>query len=138
MDRRPLVVETPVDVAARLARGCTMADQACRLARWVGRDGRLVTASRVLRRADVAAAGAAVGAPVPARVRTAADVPVLHRPWSFALGTGLLEVAGLVAAAGSVLEQWPSLGDAEVLDAWLAGLRAVCTAESGPRYEHGV
>jgi hypothetical protein len=115
-----------------------MADQACRLARWVGRDGRLVTASRVLRRADVAAAGAAVGAPVPAKVRTAADVPVLHRPWSFALGTGLLEITGSVAVAGPVLEQWPSLGDVEALDAWLDGLRTVCAAESDPRYEQGV
>lgn len=135
-----LVVEAPVDVAgaARLARGCMMADQARGLARWVGRAGRPVTASRVLRRADVAAAGAAVGVPVPARVRTAADVPVLHRPWSFALGSGLLEITGSVAASGPALEQWSSLGDAEVLDAWLAGFRAVCTAESDPRYEQGV
>ncbi|WP_406045905.1 plasmid pRiA4b ORF-3 family protein [Micromonospora sp. NBC_00898] len=140
MDPQPLAVEAPVDVAGagRLARGCMMADQACELARWVGRDGRPVTASRVLRRADVAAAGAVLGVPVPARVRTAADVPVLHRPWSFALGSGLLKITGSVAVAGPVLEQWPSLGDAEVLDAWLAGFRAVCTVESDPRYEQGV
>jgi len=133
-------VEASVDAAgaARVACGCTMAHQACELAHWVGRDGRPVTASRVLRRADVAAAGAAVGVPVPARVRTAADVSALHRPWSFALGSGLLEITGSLAVAGPVLEQWPSLGDAQVLDAWLAGLRAVCTAESDPRYEQGV
>ena len=115
-----------------------MADQACELARWVGRDGRPVTAGRVLRRADVAAAGAVLGVPVPARVRTAADVSVLHRPWSFAVGSGLLTISGSVAAAGPVLEQWPSLGDAEVLDAWAAGFRAVCTVESAPRHEQGV
>ncbi len=80
--RSPLRWKLLWDVAgaARLARGCMMADQACGLARWVGRDGRPVTASRVLRRADVAAAGAVVGVPVPARVRTAADAPVLHQP----------------------------------------------------------
>jgi hypothetical protein len=140
MDPQPLAVEAPVDVAgaARLARGCMIADQACGLARWVGRDGRPVTACRVLRRADVAAAGAVVGVPVPARVRTAADVLMLHRPWSFALGSRLLEITGSVATAGPVLEQWPSLGDAEVLDAWIAGFRAVCTVESDPRYEQGL
>jgi hypothetical protein len=136
MDTQTLAVD--VDGAARLARGCTTADHACELVRWVGRDGRPVTAGRVLRRADVATAGAVLGVPVPVRVRTAADVPVLHRPWSFALGSGLLTISGSVAAAGPVLEQWPSLGDAEVLDAWRAGFRAVCTVESDPRYEQGV
>lgn len=42
--------------AAHLARGCLMAEQACELARWVGRPGRPVTPGRVVRRADVAAA----------------------------------------------------------------------------------
>ena len=64
-----------------------------------------MTAGRVIRRADVAAAGTAVGVPVPDRVRTAADVPALHRPWSFALGSGLLKISGSVAATGSALEQ---------------------------------
>ena len=104
---------------------------------WAGQVGR-VTAGRVVRRADVAAAGTAVGVPVPDRVRTAADVPALHRPWSFALGSGLLEISGSVAAAGPVLEQWSSLTDAETLDAWWAGFRAVCTAESDSRHEGSV
>lgn len=79
-----------------------------------------------------------LGVPVPAKVRTAADVSALHRPWSFALGSGLLKITGSVAAAGPVLEQWPSWGDAEILDAWLAGFRAMCAVESGPQHEQGV
>ncbi|MEV6348556.1 plasmid pRiA4b ORF-3 family protein [Actinoplanes sp. NPDC051851] len=126
-----------VDVAgtAHLARGCLMAEQARTLASWVGRPGRTVTAGRVLRRADVAAAGAVLGVPVPEKVRTAADVPALHRPWSFALGSGLLKISGSVAAAGPALEQWSSSADTEALDAWWAGFRAVCTAESDSRHE---
>ncbi|MBN1174712.1 MAG: plasmid pRiA4b ORF-3 family protein [Micromonosporaceae bacterium] len=131
---------SPVDVAvaARAARECTMVGQAAALARWVGSGGRPVTASRVLRRADVAAAGAALGVAVPARVRTAADVPVLHRPWSLAVGAGLIQISGNVAAAGPVLECWSTLDDVEVLDAWLVGVRAVCEAESDTRSKQAV
>lgn len=140
MESQPLPVHAPVDAAdaARLARGCLMAEQSCALARWAGRPGRAVTAGRVVRRADVTAAGTAVGIPVPDRVRTAADVPALHRPWSFALGSGLLRINGSVAAAGQALEQWSSLTDAEALDAWWAGFRAVCAAESDTRHEGSV
>jgi len=140
VDSQLFPVNAPVDVAgaARLARGCLMAEQACALARWVGRPGRTVTAGRVVRRADVAAAGTVVGVPVPDRVRTAADVPALHRPWSFALGSGLLKISGSVAAGGPVLEQWSSSTDAEALNAWWAGFRAVCTAESDSRHEGSV
>ena len=75
---------------------------------------------------------------MPDRVRTAADVPALHRPWSFALGSGLLKISGSVAAAGPALEQWSSSTDAEALDAWWAAFRAVCTAESDSRHEGSV
>lgn len=108
MDSQLFPVDAPVDVAgaARLASGCLMAGQASALAGWAGRPGRTVTASRVVRRADVAAAGTVIGVPVPDRVRTAADVPALHRPWSFALGSGLLKISGSVAVAGPLLDQW--------------------------------
>jgi hypothetical protein len=79
-----------------------------------------------------------LGVPVPGRVRTAADVPALHRPWSFALGSGLLEISGSVAAAEPALEQWSTSTDIEALDAWWAGFRAVCTAESDTRREGSV
>jgi hypothetical protein len=140
MDLQPFPVSAPVDVAgaARLARGCLIAEQASALARWVGRPGRTVTAGRVVRRADVAAAGTAVGVPVPDRVRTAADVPGLHRPWSFALGSGLLKISGSVATAGPALEQWSSSTDTETLGVWWAGFDAVCAAESDTRREGNV
>jgi len=75
---------------------------------------------------------------VPDRVRTAADVPALHRPWSFALGSGLLKINGSVAVAGPVLDQWSSSTDAETLDAWWTGFGAVCTAESDSRHDGSV
>jgi hypothetical protein len=59
-----------------------------------------VTAKRVLRRADVAAACAAVGVGAPERLRSAADVPELQLPWVAALGVGLLSVEGWNEEAG--------------------------------------
>jgi len=126
-----------VGPAARLARECTVARHALALAGWVGTGGRPVTAGRVLRRADVAAAGAVLGVPVPARVRTAADVGDLHRPWCLAVAMGLIRVGGGRVSSGPALEFWP-LSDAESLAGWLAGLRAVCAAESYPQDEDSV
>ena len=107
------------------------------LARWVSPGGRPVTAGRVLRRTDVAAAGALLSVPVPARVRTAADVGQLHRPWCLAVAMGLIRVGEGRASSGPALELWP-LSDAESLAGWLAGLRAVCAAESYPQDEDSV
>jgi hypothetical protein len=44
----------------------------------------------VLRKADVQAAGAALGVEVPAPLRTMADIRELHRPWCVAVAAGLL------------------------------------------------
>ena len=96
-----------------------------------------VTVGRVLRRADVTAAGALLSVPVPARVRTAADVGQLHRPWCLAVMMGLIRVGEGRASSGPALELWP-LSDAESLAGWLAGLRAVCAAESYPQDEDGL
>jgi len=83
--------------AAPLAREAAVMGQSLRLAHWLAQSPRPVTAGQVLRPADVAAAGAALGVRVPARVRTAADVPALHRPWSVAVATGLVTIdAGCV------------------------------------------
>ena len=91
----------------------------------------------MLRKADVPAAGAALGADVPPRLRTMADIPALHRPWCAAVATGLLRVGGGWVVAGPALECWPP-GDADLLAGWLAGLRAVCAAESYPQDEDSV
>src|SRR6266581_4415713 len=75
--------------AARLARESVVVGRAVTLARWIGTSRRPVTAGQVLRKADVPAAGAAVGADVPPRLRTMADIRALHRPWCVAVATAL-------------------------------------------------
>ena len=111
--------------------------QAVTLARWIGSGRRPVTAGRVLRKADVPAAGAALGVDVPPRLRTMADIRALHRPWCAAVATGLLQVGDGSVTAGAALECWPP-DDADLLAGWLAGLRAVCAAESYPQDEDSV
>jgi hypothetical protein len=111
--------------------------QAVTLARWIGSDRRPVTAGRVLRKADVPAAGAALRVDVPARLRTMADIRELHRPWCAAVATGLLQVSHGSVTAGPALECWPP-DDGDLLTGWLAGLRAVCAAESYPQDEDSV
>jgi hypothetical protein len=123
--------------AARRARECAVMGQAVTLARWIGNGRRPVTAGRVLRKADVPAAGAALGVDVPPRLRTMADIRALHRPWCAAIATGLLQVGDGSVTAGPALECWPP-DDADLLAGWLAGLRAVCAAESYPQDEDSV
>src|SRR6266849_9655356 len=123
--------------AARQARECAVIGHAVTLARWIGTGRRPVTAGQVLRRADVPAAGAAVGVDVPPRLRTMADIRALHRPRCVAVATGLLQVGGGWVSGGPALERWPP-GDADLLAAWLAALRAVCAAESYPQDEDSV
>jgi hypothetical protein len=78
----------------------------------------VVTAKGVLRRADVPAAGRALGIELPEWVRSAADVPALHRPWTAAVGAGLLTVDGGRAVPGQALAGWRSAKPAEVLELW--------------------
>ncbi len=94
-----------------------------------------MTARQVLRQPDVQAAAAALGVRFPERLRSAADLPELHRPWCVAIATGLLRVTGGTVTCGDALEGWPP-GDAKLLAGWLAGLLAVCEA-SGTRAEEG-
>jgi hypothetical protein len=111
--------------------------QAVTLARWIGTGRRPVTPGGVLRKADVAAAGAALGVDVPARLRTMADIRALYRPWCVAVAAGLLRVEDASVIAGPALQGWPS-DDGDLLAGWLAGLRAVCAAESRPQDEDSV
>ena len=123
--------------AARLARESVVVGRAVTLARWIGTGRRPVTAGQVLRKADVPAAGAAVGVDVPPRLRTMVDIRALHRPWCVAVATGLLQVGGGWVTGGPALERWPP-GDADLLAGWLTALRAVCAAESYPQDEDSV
>ena len=123
--------------AAWGARECAVMGQAVTLARWIGTGPRPVTAGQVLRKADVPAAGAALRVDVPARLRTMADIPELHRPWCAAVATGLLQVSDGSVTAGPTLKYWPP-DDGDLLAGWLTGLRAVCAAESYPQDEDSV
>jgi pRiA4b ORF-3-like protein len=106
----------------RLPDGCLLVIRARQLVDWVG-EGEPVTAKGVLKPVDVAAVGAALGVAVPARVRTAADVEAVHRPWTVAEAIGWLRVSANWAMAG------PS-GDDDPLVRWWAGVRAVLRDES--------
>ena len=90
----------------------------------------------MLRKADAPAAGAVIGVRVPPKIRSAADLPELHGPWFVAVATGLLRISDGMVASGHALEGWPP-SDAGLLDAWFAGLRAVCEALADPRQEDG-
>jgi Plasmid pRiA4b ORF-3-like protein len=108
--------------------------QAVALGRWIGNDRKRVTeAGQVLRRPDVPAAAAALGLCVPAKIRTAADIPALNRPWCVAVAASLLELSGGTVTGGPLLVHWGAASAEEVLAGWLSGLRAVCAAESDPR-----
>jgi hypothetical protein len=123
--------------AAGLARECAVLERAVSLARWIGTGKRPVTPAGVLRKEDAQAAGAAIGVRVPPTTRTAADITELHGPWSAAVAAGLLQISDGVVTGGPALEGWPP-GDAALLEAWFAGLRAVCQAVADPRQQDGV
>lgn len=75
--------------------------RAVALGRWISTAGpRPVTPRLVLRKPDLPAAAAVIGVPLPARLRTAADVPAIHRPWCLALAAGLLRVEDGAVSAG--------------------------------------
>ncbi|SNQ47876.1 conserved hypothetical protein [Frankia canadensis] len=107
------------------AYGCAVMSRARALARWVGATGRRVTAKGVLRPVDVAEAAKATGVDLPGRVRSAADVELLHHTWLVARSARLLVVDAVRVMAG------PGPGaDDDPLRVWLAGLDAVLLAES--------
>ena len=87
------------------------------------------------RKADAPTAGDAIGVRVPPKIRSAADL--LHGPWSAAVATGLLRISDGMVTGGQALKGWPP-GDAALLDAWFAALRAVCQTLAGPQQEDGV
>src|SRR6202453_3561279 len=122
-----------------MARDCAVMGQAVALARWIGADRKRVTeAGQVLRRPDVPAAAAALVLRLPAKIRTAADIPALNRPWCVAVAAGLLELSDGTVTSGPLLAHWPAASAEEVLAGWLSGLRAVCAAESDPTDKDGV
>lgn len=84
----------------------------------------------VLRKADVPPAAAVIGVKAPQMLRSAADVPDLHRAWLLAQAAGLVAVTdGKAIACSTALPDQ----DAEVLSGWLDALRASAAAEYGQR-----
>jgi hypothetical protein len=98
---------------------------AVRLSEWVGEDGVPVTPGGSLRPADVTAAAAALGVIRRGKVRRAADVPEVHRPWLVAVAAGLITVAGNRAVRGGRLD--------DPLAAWWAGLQGLLADEAADR-----
>ena len=114
-----------------LAEESAVMRRAVALAGWLADSGpRLLTGREVLRKPDVPAAAAVIGVKAPQTLRSAADVPDLHRAWLLALAAGLVAVTGGKAVARSIA--LPDQ-DAEVLSAWLDALRASAAAEYGQR-----
>ncbi|WP_233157543.1 MULTISPECIES: plasmid pRiA4b ORF-3 family protein [Amycolatopsis] len=111
-----------------LASQCPALSRTRALASWVG-DGRPVTPKGVLRPADVPSAAGALGVEVGEKVRSAADVVTIHRPWVAAEGAGLIEVGVAEAVAR------PPHDDPAQL--WLKGLDAVLRAESADPRRRG-
>lgn len=98
---------------------------AVRLSKWVGGDGVTVTPGGSLRPADVTAAAAALGIIRRGKVRRAADVPEVHRPWLVAVAAGLIAVEGKRAVQAGQLE--------DPLAAWWAGLQGLLADEAADR-----
>jgi hypothetical protein len=118
-----------LDALADDAGGCTVMVHAALLAGWIGA-GRAVTPKGVLRPVDVPSAAEELGVEVPQRIRTAADVPVIHHPWVAAQAIGLISVDGGCARATSAPVE-------DQLQAWWTALLAVLTEESGDRRGEG-
>lgn len=128
-------VHTPFRICSVLAEiapaasACPAVSHARLLATWVGQR-RPVTASGVLGRADAREAAQAAGITLPAHLRSAADIPALHRPWVAAQTAGLLTVGqGRATAIPNPPAPTPEL--------WLECLEAVCRSESGDPQQQG-
>lgn len=87
---------------------------AAEVAAWVGQ-GRPVTAKAVLSRADALAAGRTLGLAMPPWVRSAADVPGLHWPWTAAIAAGLLTIGGKRAKPGPLAASWDAVPREQLL-----------------------
>lgn len=98
---------------------------AVRLSEWVGEDGVPVTPGGSLRPADVTAAAAALSIIRRGKVRRAADVPEVHRPWLTAVAAGLITVKGNRAVRAGRTD--------DPLATWWAGLQGLLADEAADR-----
>lgn len=105
---------------------CPVVVAAVRLAEWVGEDGIRVTPGGSLRPADVGDAAGVLGVRARTKVRRAADVPDVHRPWLVAVAAGLVVVADNRAVRATSSD--------DPLAVWWAGLQAVLDAEAADTF----
>lgn len=103
-----------------------MVAAAIRLAEWVGEGGIAVTPGGALRPAEVAGAARTLGVPAPAKVRRAADVAEVHRPWLVAVAAGLIAVEGKRAVQRGTPD--------DPLAVWRAGLRKLLDVEASDTF----
>ncbi|MPY98205.1 MAG: plasmid pRiA4b ORF-3 family protein [Actinophytocola sp.] len=71
---------------------------------------------------------------MPSWVRSAADVPDLHWPWTAAIAVGLLSVDGKRVTPGSLAASWHATNDEQLMDHWLrafAGVLATVFPDDG-------
>jgi Plasmid pRiA4b ORF-3-like protein len=116
--------------AAKLALDSPVVTQAVALGRWIAESGPLpITAREVLRRPDIPIAAAAIGVALPEKVRTAADVLALNRPWNLALAMGLLRTHDGTVTAGPALTNWPP-AEPDILTAWFDGFLTISRIET--------
>ncbi|MQA64141.1 MAG: plasmid pRiA4b ORF-3 family protein [Actinophytocola sp.] len=79
----------------------------------------------MLSRTDALAAGRALGLAMPPWVRSAADVPGLHWPWTSAIGAGLLTIDGKRVKPGPLPASWDAVGGEQLLGCWLLAFARV-------------
>jgi hypothetical protein len=116
--------------AARLALNSSVMTQAVALSRWIAESGpRTLTPRHVLRKPDIPIAAVVIGVVVPEKLRTAADIVALNRPWTLALSTGLLRADDDTVTVGPALATWPP-DDPQILATWLDGLLAASDSET--------
>lgn len=106
-------------MSAVRAQDCAVFVRLRLLAGWVGA-GRRVTARAVLRPVDVPQAAYALGIGVPQRIRSAAELPELHAPWTAALALGVVRIH----EGAAILDRERPLDTED----WLTSLAAVMGA----------
>jgi hypothetical protein len=123
----PLTWLPPVTELAAAARSAPLVAALARLAAWNGA-GHKVTRQEVLPLPDARRVCADLGLPLPAgAVRSAEGIPALHRLWSLATETGLIEIERRTARRGPAADALTGRGgDPDAVVAWWAELLEAC------------
>lgn len=123
----PLTWLPPVDELAAAVRSAPLVESLLQLAAWNGVSHK-VTRQEVLALPAARRACADLGLPLPATaVRAASQIPALHRLWSLATDSEILEIDGSLAVRGEAADLLTDPGQAtEAVVAWWIELFASC------------